>query len=241
MCYTPGDISKPEGTNILSTSGLILQIAYRLRRHFWGGWPLSRWVGLLFVVAILWALIRWRAFPWPAAIPAALYLVYLLVLAWAGRQRYVQFQPLAGDGPAVDPPGNLRPLGVQEMVPVRASGWFTVEGQTQYFVDVEADFETVGTREHIVLGRIHPSRFLLLGRWPRHEQGWWYVFFQPAMIRDLRLGHLQFGARPQLALRVLYTLHEQTQQAVYLVFHDRQVLQRVWEDLAQDAAHLTAG
>jgi hypothetical protein len=222
----------------LSSSGLILQIAYRLRRHFWGGWPLSRWLGLLFVVAILWALIRWRAFPWPAAIPAALYLAYLLVLAWAGRQHYLQFHALEEGATLLKNPGSLPPLGVQEMVPVRATGWFAVEGQTQYYVDVEADIETVGTREHIVLGRVHPSRFLLLGRWPRYELGWWYIFFQPAMIRDLRLGHLSFGPRPQRVLRVLYAPDENTQQTVYLSFEDDQALQRMWEDLAKDAAHL---
>ena len=220
----------------MSSPGLILQIAYRLRRHFWGGWPLSRWFGLGFVVAILWALIRWRAFPWPATIPAALYLAYLLVLTWAGRQQYVRFHPLEGTGTPLANPGAVPPLGVQEMVPVRATGWFTVEGQTQYFVDVEADIETVGTREHIVLGRIHPSRFLLLGQWPRYEHGWWYIFFQPAMIRELRLGHLHCGPRPQRALRVLYAPDEQARQAVYLVFEDGEALQRVWHDLAQDSA-----
>jgi hypothetical protein len=226
---------EPEGTNILSVTGLILQTAYRLRRHFWGGWPLSRWLGLLFVIAIASALIRWRAFPWPAAIPAVLYLAYLLILTWAGRHQYVQFQPLDSTAGPPDNPGVLPPLGIQEMVPVRASGWFTVEGQNQYFVDVEADFETVGTREHIVLGRIHPSRFLLLGRWPRYEHGWWYIFFQPDMIRDLCLGYLHFGTRPQQVLRVLYAPDEQSQQTVYLAFDDNQGLQRVREDLVRDA------
>jgi hypothetical protein len=194
----------------------------------------------LFVVAIVSALIHWRPFPWPAAIPAALYLAYLLVLAWAGRRKYVQFQVLDDSTPHWENPGMLTPLAVQEMVPTRASGWFTVEGQDQYFVDVEADFETVGTREHIVLGRIHPSRFLLLGRWPRHEHGWWYIFFQPAMIRDLRMGYLHFGTRPRLALRVTYAPDEETHQAVHLVFNDDQALQRVWEDLARDAPPLSA-
>ena len=156
-----------------------------------------------------------------------------------GRQQYIRFRPLEGGGPPLENPGSLPSLGVQEMVPVRATGWFTVEGKTQYYVDVEADIETVGTREHIVLGRIHPSRFLLLGRWPRHEHGWWYIFFQPAMIRDLRLGHLHFGPHPRQALRILYAADEQNRQAVYLSFAGDQALQRVWEDLTQDAAHLS--
>jgi hypothetical protein len=224
----------------LSASGLILQFAYRLRRHFWLAWPLSRWLGLLLVIVAVWVLIRWRAFPWVALIPASLYLAYLLTLTWANRQGYLRFEPLdgeAGEGKhsALQTGSPPPPLGVQEMAPARASGWFTVEGQNQYYVDIEADFETVGSREHIILGRVHPSRFLLFGQWPSYEMGWWYIFFEPGMIRDTRLGRLHFGARPHLSLRVIYAPNGETKQAVYLAFDDAVVLRRVWDDLTRDA------
>lgn len=225
----------------MSAIGLVLQIAYRLRRHFWLGWPLSRWLGLLQVVAMLWLLLHWRTLSWPVVLLALVFVVYLLVLFWAGRQRYVRFVSLTdseavefrGHGAEADDPPP--PLSIQEMVPVRASGWFTVEGESQYYVDIEADFETVGTREHIVLGRVYPSRFLLFGQWPKPEMGWWYVFFEPHMIREMRLGHLHFGARPLLALRVIYAPDEETQQSVYLVFEETLALHRVWDDLLLDA------
>jgi signal peptidase I len=225
----------------LSAIGLVLQIAYRLRRHFWLGWPLSRWLGFLLVVTILWMLLRWRTLSWPVVLLALVFLAYVLVLFWAGRQRYVRFVSLTdgevvkfeGQGAEVDDPPV--PLSIQEMVPVRASGWFTVEGERQFYVDVEADFETVGTREHIVLGRVHPSRFLLFGQWPKSEMGWWYVFFEPRMIREMRLGHLHFGIRPHLALRVVYTPDEEIRQSVYLVFEETLALRRVWDDLLLDA------
>jgi hypothetical protein len=219
----------------VSASGITLQLAYHLRRHFWLGWSLARWLGLLLVVAIIWALLPWQAAPWPAAVPAVLFLIYVLVQTWASRQRFVRFKAIPGlDNPHSDRP-SPQPLGVQEMVPVRASGWFTVEGQDQYYIDLEADYETVGTREHIVLGRVRPSRFLLLGRWPSLELGWWYIFFQPGMIRDMCLGHLHFGARPYLALRVIYAPVEETRQTVYLTFADPMALRRVWDDLRLDA------
>jgi hypothetical protein len=224
----------------LSAIGLVLQIAYRLRRHFWLGWPLSRWLGLLLVLAMLWLLLRWRTLSWPVALLVFVFLAYVLVLFWAERKRYVRFVSVTGsesiefpgqDAEVNDPPP---PLRIQETVPVRASGWFTVEGASQYYVDVEADFETVGTREHIVLGRVHPSRFLLFGQWPRAEMGWWYVFFEPRMIREMRLGYLHFGARPHLALRVVYAPDEETRQSVYLVFEETMALRRVWDDLLLD-------
>ncbi|MGD9316202.1 MAG: hypothetical protein PVG56_05135 [Anaerolineae bacterium] len=223
----------------MSATGLILQFAYCLRRHFWLAWPLSRWLGLLLVAVVVWALIRWRPFPWMALIPAGFYLAYLLMLTWAQRQGYLRFEPLtgeAGEGEhAALQTGSPPPLGIQEMAPARASGWFTVEGKDQYYVDIEADFETVGTREHIVLGRVHPSRFLLFGQWPTYEMGWWYIFFEPGMIQDMRLGRLHFGAQPHLALRVLYAPNGETKEAAYLTFDDAVVLRRVWDDLMQDA------
>jgi len=85
------------------------------------------------------------------------------------------------------------PLRAEELVPVRVSGWCTVEGQDQYYMDLDAQFETVETREHIVLARVLPSQFLLVGRWSGSELGWWYIFFHPATIRRLDAGQLSFG------------------------------------------------
>jgi hypothetical protein len=126
-------------------------------------------------------------------------------------------------------------LRTEELIATRASGWFSVEGKDQYYVDIEADFETVGTREHIILGRVHPSRFLLLGRWPMDEQGWWYIFFRPDTIRELSVGHLCHGPRPRLALRVSYALDEEKQEDIFLTFDNASALRRVWDDLLQDA------
>lgn len=218
----------------MSIIGLILQLAYRLRRHFWLGWSLARWWGLLLVVVGLWAVIRWWPYPWPAVVPGGLLLALVAILAWAGRQGYVRFENTPAAQSLLQETPSPPPLRCQELVPIRASGWFTVEGEDQYYVDLEADFETVGTREHIVLGHVHPSRFLLFGRWPKHELCWWYIFFQPAMIQQMDVGHLHFGSRPHLALRVVHAPDGQTRQSVHFTFEDAVALRRVWDDLLLD-------
>jgi len=221
----------------MSLTGLVLQFSYRLQRHIRFGMPLARWLGLLLLVVAGWSLYRWWPFAWQAALLIGLFLGYFFVLAWAARSGYVRFTPgpdgSSGSERTPDPPPPLRP---EELVPVRASGWFTVEGQDQYFVDVEAGVETVKTREHIVMGLIRPTRFLLLGRWPKRDTGWWYIFFQPSTIHEIRPGRLTFGARSRPALRIVYAPDADTVQTLYLAFDDPVTLRRVWDDLRLDTA-----
>lgn len=221
--------------NSLSMLGVVLQLAYRLRRHFWLGWSLARWLGLFLVIAVLVMLIRWWPYLWLAVLLAGLFVLYAVLLIWASRRGYVRFVAMPEARILLHDVLPGPPLRAEELVPLRASGWFTVEGKDQYYVDLEADFETVGTREHIVLARVYPSRFLLLGSWPEYELGWWYIFFQPAMIRKVAVGHLHFGPRSRLALQVVYTPDEQTQQTIYFTFDGAAALRRVWDDIQRDA------
>jgi len=218
----------------MSLTGLVLQLAYRLQRHTSFGWPLARWLGLLLFVAAGWALYRWWPFGWQPALLAGLFLAYILIIAWAARAGYVHFVPGSRPDRASDPE-ELPPLRAEEPVPVRASGWFTVMDQARYFVDVEAAVETVATREHIVMGRILPTRFLLVGTWPQSDAGWWYIFFQPATIQEIHSGRLTFGVRTRLALRIEIAPDAETRQTIYLAFDDLDSLRRVWDDLALDA------
>jgi hypothetical protein len=55
------------------------------------------------------------------------------------------------------------------------------------------------------------------------------------MIRTMDVGHLHFGRRPRLALRVVYAPDEETLQTIYLTFEDASTLRRVWDDLLRDA------
>ena len=221
----------------MSLTGLVLQFSYRLQRHIRFGQPLARWLGLVLLVLAGWSLHRWWPFAWQPALLIGLFLAYVLLLVWAARSGYVRFTPgpspdgLSGAESAPDPEPPLRP---EELVPVRVSGWFTVEGQDQYFVDVEAGIETVETREHIVMACIKPTRFLLLGRWPKRDTGWWYIFFRPSTIQEIHTGHLTFGARSRQGLRIVYAPDAGTVQTLYLGFEDPVALRRVWDDLMLD-------
>jgi hypothetical protein len=221
-------------TDLLSLRGLILQQAYRLRRHLWGDWALANWLGLLMLVGGLASALAGGMGLWLAPLFGMLFLGYVILSIWARRRGYVEFRAGSPTDHPLDQTEPDVPLRAEEWVSVRASGWFTVEGKKQYYMDLEADFETVETREHIVLGRVHPSRFLWLGRWPAYELGWWYIFFQPAMIRGMSVGQLHFGRRPRLALQVAYAPDEETLQTIYLTFDDAQALRRVWDDLLRD-------
>ena len=217
----------------MSWRGIVLQLAYRLRRHFWGGWSVGRWLGMLLLSAFAFVLVGSRFASWPlAAALGALFLAYTGILVWARRRRYIYFT--SGGLLPADP---LPAAGLDraDLIPTRASGWFTVEGKRQYYVDLDADYQTVPSREHIVLARVHPSRFLLLGRWPEQDVGWWYIFFGPAMIRQVQVGYVHFGARPRLAVQLTYGLEVKTLETIEMTFDSPTALKQVWADLIVDA------
>lgn len=235
LCYTATTTITAGGSTTLGLIGLILRLAYRLRRHLLLGWSVARWLGYLLVLVGLGALLYWWPNPWPAAAMGGLLLTYLLVLAWATRKGFLHFRPLPEEERRILALPALPALRPEELVPARASGHFVVEGLAQYLIDLEAGFETVESREHIVLARKHPSRFLFVARWPGYEIGWWYIFFQPHMIRELAVGHLYLGRRPALALRVVHSPDGETQQVTHLAFAEGPALRRVWDDLVRDA------
>jgi hypothetical protein len=219
----------------LSIKGTILRSTYQLRRHLWVEWPLSRWLGMLFLAGIAGSLLVAWLRPWATVLIGLLYLVYVLILSWSSRREYIHYRSL----PSVDALGqdapSEPPLRPEELIPVRASGWFSVEGKDRYYMDLEANFETVALREHILLGRVRPSEFLLVGRWPVDELGWWYIFFQPAMINEVDVGYLYFGAEPQQVLKLVYSVDAKASQTIYLAFQTDMALRRVWTDILQDA------
>jgi hypothetical protein len=127
-------------------------------------------------------------------------------------------------------------MSVEELVPIRASGWFSVEGRDRYFVDLDADIKMVACRERIIMGRAYPSRFLLLGRWPDDELGWWYIFVSPPAVGEISMGRLHFGHNDCLAIQIVHTPDGETQHTAYVASEDSAVLYRVWENLLQDVS-----
>ncbi len=217
----------------MKLAGAVLKLAYLLRNHLWLAWPLSRWLGVLIFAATVLVAFRSRPSIWPALLPAVLLLLYIAFLVWAGLQGYVRFRV---DADAILPKGEqvAHTPNPKELIPVRASGWFTVEGKEQYLVDIEADLRATGSGERIIMGRVHPSRFLLLGRWPRGELGWWYLFLKPEAIREMQVGYLHFGLRARACLRLVYDSGKEGMRQAFISSTDAPVIKRVWDNLRPD-------
>jgi hypothetical protein len=119
---------------------------------------------------------------------------------------------------------------------LHATGFFEVSGMRRYWVETPAQYMTFETREHCVMTRIPHSRLLLLGQSSRQEVGWWYIFFQPGMIKAIHSGCLHFGLHPRRALRLEIAMpDEKGSEILYLSFDDDTSRSLVLDDLQHDA------
>ncbi len=212
--------------------GLILKVSYRLYRLRLGGQPLNRWLfflALLGIPAVALDLVESGPVADTVIILACLGL--MLALLWAGRTRYLIFRKAENPSLAMDVPQ----LAPEERVPVRASGHFEVSGMRRHFVEAQAYFETVDTREHIIIAWTPCWSFLGLAASPRHEVGLWYVFFMPATIKEIEVGKVYFGLRPRLALKVVYQSESGSREMAYLSFDHHEQREIVLADLRRDA------
>ena len=158
----------------------------------------------------------------------------MLALLWAGRTRYLIFQRT--EHPSFSSSmADVPQLAPEEKVPVRASGHFEVSGMRRYFVEAQAYFETVETREHILIVWIPRRSLPGLAASPREEVGLWYAFFMPATIREIEVGEVHFGLRPRPALKVVYQAESGSQETVYLSFDRPEQREIVLADLRRDA------
>jgi hypothetical protein len=205
-------------------------MSYQLRGHRWSGWRLDVWlsVALILVAGLAW--LGWA--PGGLAVVIAMAVVLLILWAamlWAQRHQFVTFLPQ--QLPAS--PGPTAPLMPIDKVEGRATGQFEVEGKVQRFSEIRSYYRTFATGEHAVMAIVPPSRFLLLGTWPKCDVGMWYIFFRPEQVLELRAGLLHFDGAPRPALRVAYQASDR-REAAYLSFDDHATRQRVWADIQKD-------
>jgi len=218
----------------LAFQGLVLKINYRLNRLRLWGQPMNRWLFLLALLGILAVavdLVESGPVADAVVIPACLGL--MLALLWAGRARYLIFRKTKH--PSSSASADVPQLPPEEKVPVRASGHFEVSGMRRYFVEAQAYFETVETREHIVIVWMPQRSLPGLAASPREEVGLWYAFFMPATIREIEAGEVHFGLRPRPALKVVYQSESRSQETVYLSFDHPEQREIVLADLRHDA------
>lgn len=237
--------------------GLLFKFFHRLHRHHWFGAPLDRWLSVLIISIAGLMTIRWL----PGGITGivvcgVLVLILFMLQTWAARNSYVVFRNEAAPVRQMLGAPMLQPM---DKLPVRATGLFEVEGKERAFTELQAYLRSFETREHVVMALVPPSIAFLLGRWPDHEIGMWYIFFKNTDLRRIIPGSLWFGRRKRLALR-LHAEQQLTspptpldvwggyrsgkpkiktrQQTVYLTFDSEDVRQRVLKDLAADAIAL---
>jgi hypothetical protein len=219
----------------LALLGLILKVSYGLKRLRLWGQPLNRWLlflCLLGILAVAADLIE--SGPVADALVLLVGLGLMLALLWAGRTRYLIFR--RAEHPSLSASvTNVPQLAPEEKVPVWASGHFEVSGMRRYFVEAQAYFETVETREHIIIAWTSQRSLLGLAASPREETGLWYVFFMPATIQEVEAGELYFGLRLRPALKVVYQSESGSRETVYLSFDHREQRGAVLADLRRDA------
>jgi hypothetical protein len=235
--------SRSSGHTMLAT---LLKIAYQLRHHCLGEWPLDRWAVTLTLVAAAIIPLRWLVLDRPQTpldwasslllVGVAIGVSYLG--AWARRRMYVDFEPQAGmPSPA---PKQLDPT---DKVAVYPTGQFEVEGKSAVFVDLLAYWRSFASREHTIMAIVRPSRFLLLGKTAARDLGMWYIFFTPQMIAAIAPGTIAFGKTRRLGLRVTYRFTppasgrqppQPITQVRYIGFADEIARHAVWADILAD-------
>jgi hypothetical protein len=186
--------------------GLIYHLVYNLERHRLFNIRLRHWLILfcLILPATLW-LKSWGTNRLAAMLVTLGAASALVATWWAGRQQFVRFEEysaLASEG--IDQGTDHhwdeeRPPSTSNSR-LCATGHFEVSGMRRYFVETPANYTTFETGEHCVMTQVSSTRFLLLGKSPKEEVGWWYTFFQPDMIRSVASGWLFFGLHPRPAL-----------------------------------------
>jgi len=216
----------------LAFLGLILKVNYRLHRLRLWGQPLNRWLFLLSLLGILAVAVDLvESGPVAETVIILAGLGLMLALLWAGRTRYLVFRRAENPSSTTDGPQ----LAPEEKVPVRASGHFEVSGMRRYFVEAQAYFETVDTREHIIIAWTPRWSLLGLAASPREEMGLWYAFFMPATIQEIEVGKVYSGLRPRPALKVVYQSESGSRETIYLSFDHSEQREVVLADLRHDA------
>lgn len=184
----------------MKSAGMLYWVSYQFNRHHWMGAPLDRWgMVALVILAGLFA-IRWL--PGGAvgvAVCAVLLVAVLLLRSVAARRYHLIFAASAEPARRRTDAAMLDPA---DLLLLRATGRFEVEGKHQDFTELLAYYRSFETREHAVMAICPPSSFLGIGAWPGHEIGMWYIFFKNKEIQRILPGELAFGRSQRPGLQI---------------------------------------
>jgi len=209
----------------------LLYLGYKLETHYLFDVSLRDWLWVLLAAPPAIAALRYLS--WSVAVPLSLLAASLLIETfWAKRKGFFVFRraPVSTGDPSHPP------LQADEAVACRTCGTFAVGGKHRYLVNEEALLSYVRTREHILIAVVKRTRFLLLARSQRKEEGCWYVFFMPDRVRHVTEGYLACGRRTRPGLALDYQSEDQPDRVatVYVAFDDPHSLARAIADLHVD-------
>lgn len=224
----------------------LFALAYRMRMHRLGDTQLDVLTRNLAFLAAVIIVIQWLLRGQPALplwhwliLSAILFVAFGVIILsnWAARAGYARFSPQA----ALTPP---RPLAMSpdDKEAVRATGRFEVQEKRAALADLPGYWRTFGSREHAIMAKQDPSRFLL-GALPPDRLGMWYAFFRPTDIDEVCAGTVAFGGARRPGLRVAYRNlppsdgkrpKKPVREVLHLAFEDEAARDRVWADLLAD-------
>jgi len=211
--------------------GWLLQLSYRLSRHYVGLLSIGVWIVALGLIVVLIGLLP-KVWLSPAVMSSAgvIALLTLALLIWGRLSQYHHFRV---QDEFLTPATESRPMRGLEQVCARATGKFSVEGKERFFVDLEAIYHSFDTREHVIMAHVPPSRFLLLAKSRKELLGMWYAFLRPEQIEIVEAGVLAFGRGRKPALRITYR-GEKRSEKICLAFETDGDKNKVAADLRHD-------
>ncbi|NUQ39002.1 MAG: hypothetical protein HUU23_14655 [Caldilineales bacterium] len=164
---------------------------------------------------------------------AGLALLLLVSQWWARRRFYVHFLPAPAAHSAQPPP----PLWPEDKLLLAATGAFSVKDRSARLTNLPAYYRTFETREHAIMARCTPTRFLAAALDAR-LLSMWYLFLTPQALTAVQPGRLYFGLRPRPALRLAYIAADAKGRPkpahAYLSFASESDRQQVYADLTLD-------
>lgn len=210
-----------------------LRFLYGIRHHLLFDIRLQSW--LLALLALL-ATRGWLSGGAAAAgLWAGLALFLLLSQWWAQRHFYVHFMPTSAPPPAA---ADVQPLWPADKLAAIATGEFSVNQRCARLTHLPAYYRTFETREHAIMARCTPTRFLAAALDAR-LLSMWYIFITPEALMAVQPGQLYVGWRARPALRLTYGKTDargrQRRQVCFLAFASAAGQQRVHADLLLDA------
>lgn len=214
--------------------GLLLRFLQRLDDHQWYDTSLFIWLVSLLLLLSLFPILG--LLPGGLTLSAALWISVLLLYLgrwWGRRHFYTHFVPEPMPALARDIP----PLYPADKLLLHATGLLGVEGKQGKFNDLIAYYRTFETREHAIMARQTPSRFLW-GRTPPRLLGMWYAFVHPHELQDVQAGKIYLGSKAYPALRLHICRQnekgKEVREKLYLRFSSPEDRARVLADLLLD-------